>query len=315
MPASSPRVGVIAPSSPVGLVELDRGLARLRAAGFEAVEHPNARGRHFVTAGTDEQRAASLLDFAFDDSIDVIWCARGGYGAARVATILDDGKSRGVPPRKTLVGYSDVTFLHEYVRREWNWRTIHAPMVASMGTNPAELAAIDATVRGERPTLPYESPGLRWLANAPAADVAGELVGGNLSLWATLAGTPWQSSAAGKILFFEDVGERLYRLDRMVVQLEQAGMLRGARAIVLGDFRDCADESNTMLAPDGVATIPLRPTVSHDDGLMEIFGRVATKLGIPLAAGLPVGHGPNFWPLELGVAHALTPDGRLVRAG
>lgn len=314
MTSSRPRIGVISPSSPVGLVELDRGIARLRAAGFDVVEHPNARARHFVNAGTDDQRAMSLIDFAFDASIDVIWCARGGYGAARVANILEANKSRGVPPRKTLVGYSDVTFLHEYVRREWDWRTIHAPMVASTGTTkPEEWAAVDAMVRGEATTLPYASPCLRWLANPPKADLVGDVVGGNLAIWTSLAGTRWQPAPAGTILFLEDISEAFYRIDRMVVQLEQSGMLDGLAAIVLGDFADCADESTTMLAPDGQTRVPLRPTVSNDDGLLEMFGRVATKFGIPLAAGLPVGHGPNYWPLELGVSHRLTADGRLLR--
>lgn len=306
------RVGVVATSSPVGLGELDRGIARLRAAGFDVVEHPNVRARHYVLGGTDEQRAGSLLDFAFDDAIDVVWCARGGYGAARVATLLDADKSRGVPPRKTLVGYSDVTFLHEFVRQRWGWRTIHAPMLAGTSSE-AERAAAEAVVRGERPTLPYESPCLRWIGDAPSRDVEGELIGGNLSLWATLAGTPWQPAGRGKILFFEDIGEKLYRIDRMVVQLEQSGMLDGAAAIVLGDFTDCDDEAPTMLAPDGTTRIPMRPTWSLDDGLRETFGRVAQKLGVPLAIGLPVGHGPSYWPLELGVRHTLTRDGRLAR--
>jgi muramoyltetrapeptide carboxypeptidase len=308
------RIGVVATSSPLGKVELQGGVDRMKRAGFDVVVHPNVLGRHFVNAGTDEQRASSLVEYAYDDSIDAIWCARGGYGAARTAGLVDAmAKNRPQPKPKMLIGYSDVTFLHEYVRQTWGWQTLHAPMVAaSPGTSDEQWAAADAIVRGERPALGYEKNCLRWLGPAPAKDIAGDVIGGNLSLWVSLAGTPWQPQHRGKILFFEDIGEKLYRLDRMVVQLEQAGMIEGAAAIVLGDFTNCDDESPTMLGDDGVTRVPMRPTLTLQEGLLEIFGRVAKKFGIPLALGLPVGHGPSFWPLRLGAQHRLTVDGSLV---
>lgn len=317
----SPRIGIVACSSPVGQLELQIGLARLRQAGFDFVVHPSVLNRHFVNAGTDEARAQSLLDYAFDDSIDIIWCARGGYGAARVVNeLVVATKQRGVPKPKLLVGYSDVTFLHEYVRQAWSWRTLHAPMIAASKASPTadEWNAVDAFVRGQSLSKPYTLP-VTWTASPPTAPIVGDLIGGNLSLWVSLAGTPWQPNPRGKILFFEDVGEPLYRLDRMVVQLEQAGMLEGAAAIVLGDFTDCNDEANTMLDPsqslaniDWSKRVPLRPTLKLDDGLLEIFGRVAKRHNIPLATGLPVGHGPHFWPLMLGEPHWLTREGLIL---
>jgi muramoyltetrapeptide carboxypeptidase len=333
MPSS--RIGIVACSSPVGLLELELGLKRLREAGFEYVVHPNVTNRYFVNAGTDDERAQALLDYAFDDSIDVLWCARGGYGAARVVSLLHErcatlhasgGRifsstaTYDVPKPKLLVGYSDVTILHEYVRQAWDWKTLHAPMVAASKTPPTkeEWNAVDSLVRNELPAKPYTLP-VRWLTSPPSEPVVGDLIGGNLSLWASLAGTPWQPNPRGRILFFEDLGEPLYRLDRMVVQLEQANMLEGAAAIVLGDFADCNDEANTMLDPsqplekiDWTKRVPLRPTLTLDEGLLEIFGRVAKRFNIPLAAGLPVGHGPNFWPLMLGESHRLTRDALLM---
>lgn len=332
---SSPRIGVVACSSPVGLLELELGLKRLREAGFDVVVHPNTTKRHFVNAGTDDERAQALLDYAFDDSIDVIWCARGGYGAARVVSLLHERVAElhysgarifsstatyDVPRKKLLVGYSDVTVLHEFVRKTWNWRTLHAPMIAASKTPPTqdEWHAVDSFVRGEMPSTPYTLP-VRWLTSPPSENLAGDLIGGNLSLWVSLAGTPWQPDPRGKILFFEDIGEPLYRIDRMVVQLEQANMLEGAEAIVLGDFPDCNDESNTMLDPsqsvdqiDWTKRVPLRPTFTLEQGLLEIFGRVAKRFGIPVATGLPVGHGSNFWPLLLGASHHLNREGLLL---
>ncbi len=311
---SKPRIGVVACSSPVGLLELELGLKRLRDAGFDVVVHPNTTQRHFVNAGTDDERAAALLDYAYDDAIDLVYCARGGYGAARVVNkLVDAARQRGVPKPKMLAGYSDVTFLHEYVRQTWSWQTLHAPMICAGQTSPTreEWNAVDSLLRGQLPARPYTLP-VRWLSTPPNEAIPGELIGGNLSLWVSMAGTPWQPSPRGKILFFEDVGEPLYRLDRMVVQLEQANMLEGAAAIVLGDFTDCTDESPTMLepnqpldAPDWTKRVPMRPKLTLEAGLLEIFGRVAQRFGIPLAAGLPVGHGPNFWPLMLGAPHRL----------
>jgi muramoyltetrapeptide carboxypeptidase len=308
------RIGVVATSSPVGKHELQHGVDRLRTSGFDVVVHPHAIARHFVNAGTDEQRASSFVEYAYDDSIDAIWCARGGYGAARAITAIDAmTKGRPSPKPKMLIGYSDVTVLHEYVRQRWGWKTLHAPMVAaSPGTPDEQWAAADAIVRGERPATAYEKPCLRWHGPALAKDIAAPVIGGNLSLWVSLAGVPWQPQHRGKILFFEDIGEKIYRLDRMVVQLEQAGMIEGAAAIVLGDFTNCDDESPTVLGDDGVSRVPMRASVSLDDGLREIFGRVAEKFGIPLAIGLPVGHGPSYWPLRLGVEHRLTVAGALI---
>ena len=308
------RIGVIATSSPLGKLELQAGVDRMTRAGFDVVVHPNVLARHYVNAGTDEQRASSLVEYAYDDSIDAIWCARGGYGAARTVGVVDAmTKSRPPPKQKMLIGYSDVTFLHEYVRQRCGWQTLHAPMVvASPGTPDEQWAAAYAIVRGERPALGYEKSCLRWLGPAPAKDIAAEVIGGNLSLWVSLAGAPWQPQHRGNILFFEDISEKLYRLDRMVVQLEQAGMIEGAAAIVLGDFTNCDDESPTVFGDDGVSRVLTRPVLTLEEGLRETFGRVAKKFGIPLAVGLPVGHGPSYWPLRLGVEHRLTGDGALI---
>jgi muramoyltetrapeptide carboxypeptidase len=224
------------------------------------------------------------------------------------------------PREKLLVGYSDVTVLHEFVRNRWGWKTLHAVMPAS-DWNKVEPDALRATfdlVKRIRPALKYESTPLWWIEGPPPRDVTGELIGGNLSLVHTLAGTPYEYDPTGKILFLEDIGEKIYAIDRYVVQMEQAGMFDGLAAIVLGDFTDCRDEDNTMLNPDesarsagGPERVPLRPTFSLETGLSEIFGRIARERGIPLARGLPVGHGPNFWPLPLGARYTLTRHGLL----
>jgi muramoyltetrapeptide carboxypeptidase len=318
-------VGVVAPCSPVGQVELGFGVEVLREAGFEVKVHPQCSKQHFVCAGTDQERAEALFEYAHNPEIDVIWSARGGYGAGRLLPLLAEmSHSRGKPPKKLLVGYSDVTMLHELVRKHWGWATLHAPMPAAnlRALKPAEWQATVDLVNGRKTAIPWQQTRLQWLTDPPAGPLRAELIGGNLSLWASLAGTDFQPRCRGKIIFLEDLDEKPYRIDRMFTQIVQAGMMDGVAAVVLGDFTDCADENVTVLKqPEDESSrsrlrgdwssgqrTSLRRTYSLDEALEEIFGGVCRKMNIALAKGLPVGHGPNFSPLPLGARYELKPN-------
>jgi muramoyltetrapeptide carboxypeptidase len=310
------RVGIVAASSCVPQVEFQMGLQKLHDAGLQTVVHDQCHSQSFTFAGTDEERANAIWEMATDESIDIIWCARGGYGATRLLPLLDNlTHKHGRPRRKLLVGYSDVTVLHEFVRTRWNWSTLHATMpgVHDFIHTPSDQWAATLLAIGQQPmSEPWGDHRLEFLANSPAAPITAALVGGNLTLWAALAGTPWQPSAQNKILFFEDIGEPWYRIDRMITQLHQAGAFSGAKAIVLGDFKDCNDEHNSCLKDkESLERIPLRRVYSQREAMQETFGGLAQKLQIPIALGLPVGHGPNFWPLPLGAIYQLSPDGRI----
>jgi muramoyltetrapeptide carboxypeptidase LdcA involved in peptidoglycan recycling len=262
-----------------------------------------------------------------DPEIDIVWCARGGYGATRLLPMLDQmAKGRGKPAKKLLIGYSDVTVLHEYVRREWGWSTLHAVMPAATKFRTLkEWENILKLVRGEKVEYPASETAVKFLANAPKATIRAELVGGNFCLWECLVGTKHPpASGRGRILFFEDIGEPFYRLDRMMTRLAQSGVLDGAAAIILGDFTDCNDEKNQCLKPvqgearakaladpTNAEKVPLRKVYEQAEAFEYIFGDVCRKIGIPLGMGLPVGHGPNFYPLPLGANYELSVDGRL----
>jgi muramoyltetrapeptide carboxypeptidase len=322
------RVGIVAPASVVGQVELGLGIEHLTAAGFDVVRHPQCARQHFTFAGTDEERAAAIWEVANDPSIDVLWSARGGYGAVRLLPMLEAlTKERGAPAKKLLAGYSDITVLHEFVRKHWDWSTLHAAMPASdlSVIKPDEWRATVELVKRKHAPLPYEASCLKFMNDAPVKPQAAEVVGGNLSLWASLVGTPWQPDARRKFLFLEDLGEPYYRIDRMFTQVVQSGGLDGAAGLILGDFTDCKDESNTALrAPENedererirrdrksASRIPLRKVYDEQEAFDNIFGAVGKRLGVPVAYGLPVGHGPNFAPLPLGAKYQLTPDGGL----
>jgi muramoyltetrapeptide carboxypeptidase len=307
---SSLRVAVVAASSAVPRVELEAGVGRLRVEGFDVRVDPRCFAGHFTYAGTDEDRAASFWEAATNPDVDVVWMARGGYGAGRLLPLLDDLTARhGKPPRKLLVGYSDVTVLHEYARTRWGWATLHAPMPAAPDFGQYDKVhwrALVDLVHGRHPHRAWGERPLTWLNPPPGPSVEAEIIGGNLALWSSVAGTPYApTSGQGRIVFFEDVGERFYRLDRMLTQIRQGGLLDGAAAVLLGDFTDCNDDPIKLVRGPGDTQLPLRPQLRWDDALREIFG----SLPVPVATGLPVGHGPNFAPLPLGAQYRAWADG------
>ncbi len=309
-------VGIIAASSPVPQVEFARGLERLRKSGFIPIVHEQVPKQHFIFAGSDEERAGALYSYAKDPRFYVLWAARGGYGAQRLLPLLDNlTRQHGVPPKKLLVGYSDVTVLHEYARSRWGWSTLHAAMPAESQFKQIDSEAYHSIVdyiRGKAAIPPWVRIPLTWLTNPPAKTLTANIIGGNLSLWSSLAGTPYAQSGHDKIIFLEDVGEPFYRIDRMMIQLEQAGAFDGVAAIILGDFTDCRDEKNTCLeSEDSDARRPLRQTFAQEQAFEEIFAKLGQRIGVPIAQGLAVGHGPHFAPLPLGATYELSPAGAL----
>jgi muramoyltetrapeptide carboxypeptidase len=305
-----PTVAVVAASSVVPRVDLEAGVERLRAEGLTVRVDPRCLATHFTYAGADQDRAVSFWDAATDPAVDIIWMARGGYGAGRLLPILADLTARhGNPPKKLLVGYSDVTVLHEFVRTRWNWSTLHAPMPAAPNFGQYDKAhwrALVDLVQGRHPHRAWGERPLTWLNPPRDKSVEAEIVGGNLALWSSVVGTPFAPTPGkGRMLFFEDVGERFYRLDRMLTQIRHAGLLDNAAAVLLGDFTDCDDDPPKLTrAPDGTQA-PLRPQLHWPDALAEIFA----TLPVPVATGLPVGHGPNFAPLPLGATYRAWADG------
>jgi muramoyltetrapeptide carboxypeptidase len=305
----------------VGQIELSAGVEHLRKLGLDVKVHPQTAKQHFIFAAIDQERAEAFYEYATDPSIDVIWSAGGGYGATRILSILEEmAEERGRPPSKLLVGYSDITALHELVRSRWNWASLHCPMPSAgnfCNLNEQHQAAAVAYVNRRKPADPWAGKPMQFMVNPPKEPIHGVLVGGNLSVLVVLMGTSYSPiNVPGRILFLEDVDEAPYRIDRMATQLFSAGALQNLSAIVLGDFTDCKDSPSMVLAEPRVADQPakrkpIRETIELNDALRHTFGDIGEKLGIPVAIGLPVGHGPNFAPLPLGAEYQLSPQGEL----
>lgn len=333
------KIGILAPSSKTPPVELQLGLEKLHAEGLSAELHPQCHQGHLFFAGTDPERAQAFFDWAQRPDLSVLWCARGGYGALRLLPLLDAmTRKRGVPRQKLLVGYSDATILMEYVRKKWKWATLHAPMPSMRQFSllpQADWDAMKAWTQGSVPLkAPWSGTRLEFWSKPPRTPLMGNLVGGNLTVLTGLVGTPYASRFQGKWLFLEDIDESLYRIDRMIQQLLLSGSLKGVKAILLGNFLNCEDhppqgliankKNKQILSqpqseaffkllshPPSVELTPVRKKLSQKEGLKAIFGELGDRLGIPIAFGLPVGHGPQVSPLPLGAEYELSPKGLL----
>lgn len=271
------RIAVVAPCGPSPAELIRAGVARV-APRYEVSLDERALLAEGFLAGKDEIRAASLIDALRDREVRAIWCTRGGYGATRLLERFGDaieGALRENP--KPIVGFSDVTGLHALWSKV-GVRSIHGPMIARLGApdavGDAELLAVFEAIEGRTPSMRAAEV---W---APGA-FEGRATGGNLAVLAALVGTPHAPRWEGAVVFLEDVGERPYRVDRLLTQLRAAGAAAGAAGFVLGDFTDCGP------GPDGRTV---------EDVLREGLG----PLGVPVVAGAPFGHGPRCAPFELG---------------
>lgn len=314
-------IGIVAPSAKVPAVEFSLGVERLKEEGFQVFIHPQCRKSHLFFAGRDEERAKAFFDFAWDPRFSILWCARGGSGAIRILPLLDQWtRQRGAPPKKLLVGYSDATALLEFVQARWGWSALHAPMPGARSfwnLSLLERQTLFEWVRGKVTSMPWGKKKLKFVGPPPKKEIRGQLLGGNLTVWASLLGTPYaprNGKGARKILFFEDVSESLYRLDRTLIQLKLSGGFDGVQAIVLGSFEGCYDFPPQVLAkpPVGVERnriisnprseemAPLRKKMNSERMIPQIFAEIAASSGVPVAYGLPVGHGPDRVSLPFG---------------
>jgi muramoyltetrapeptide carboxypeptidase len=293
-PALAPgaRVALVAPAGPLrGPDELITAIAQAESLGWDAVPALHVQRRDGYLAGSDAERLTDLNAALQDDRIDGIWCVRGGYGAMRLLRDVDYDAMRRRP--KPLIGYSDITALHAAFGVRSKVITLHGPTARSVLSPVSRDSLVRASV-AQRDSCGV-APGARTLREGRAE---GRLVGGNLSLLAALAGTPYAPDYDGAILVVEDVGEPVYRIDRMLRQLELGGALANLAGIAFGHFTEVRDGDD-----------------SHARGLDVVLGEVADATGIPTIAGIPLGHIADQWTIPLGARAELDADRCELRVG
>jgi muramoyltetrapeptide carboxypeptidase len=292
------RISLIAPAGP--LLERDdltRAEELCRALGYEPIVGRNAYNRHGYCAGTDEERLADLNGALQDSSIDAIWCIRGGYGSLRLLDQVDYSALARRP--KALIGFSDVTALLNAVTRLTGVVTFHGPVaragMPSFSRTHFDRVLTSAAPAGRLGRIPQPTdllvPQANRIVTLTGGVAEGPLVGGNLTLLQCLIGTPYFPELAGTILFLEDVGEDLYRIDRMLAHLRLIGALRRLAGVVVGRFTEMKRSGG-----DGAL------------GFDEVLGGYFRPLGIPVAYGFPIGHIEAQWTLPLGIRARLDAD-------
>jgi muramoyltetrapeptide carboxypeptidase len=271
-------IAIVAPAGPVlgeaAQEGLRAGIAALEGEGFATTHRQDLFAQKGFLAGDDARRASEFMEYIETPEVGAIVCARGGYGSARILSLLDAEKVGAAA--KPLVGFSDITTLLLWQQRCAGLVGIHGPML--VGATDAQVLETLGWLRGEieLPAVLQGTPGRSGVAQ-------GRLTGGTLSVVAASLGTPWEVDTQGAILCIEEVNEQPYKLDRYLQQLKAAGKFAGLAGVALGQFTDCCD--------------PSYPAPGADEVLREVF----EEFDIPLVSELPVGHAEANRPWPMGV--------------
>jgi muramoyltetrapeptide carboxypeptidase len=285
------RVALIAPAGP--LLERDdlaRAEALCRELGWTPRLGAHAGRHHGYFAGTDDERLADLNAALSDPEVDAVWCIRGGFGVTRYLDRVDFDAFARRP--KAVIGFSDVTALILALYARTAVVTFHGPMARqAMGPfnrDHFERALAAPAPAGRLGRLPQPDGVLlahqNRIVTLTGGVAEGPLVGGNLTLLQALVGTPWLPSLDGAILFLEDVGEEVYRIDRMLAHLRLAGVLGRVAGVLVGRFTEMERRG-----ADGAM------------GFDQVLAAHLEPLRVPVAYGFPVGHVDEQWTLPIGV--------------
>jgi muramoyltetrapeptide carboxypeptidase len=275
-------IGVAAISGPTSPERLDRGIAKLRALGYGVREASNLRRTEGLFAGSDRDRAAGYRELLADPEVDAVFFARGGYGATRVIERLDP--SEIAKSRKPHLGGSDLTALFAVLRRI-PMAAFYGPMVA---VEIASENGLDWREVLEGATPAEHRFGPKDVIRPGVAE--GALAGGCLSLLASLCGTPEAVFAPDGLLFWEDIGEEMYRIDRLLTQLERSGTFDRIQGMVIG-------------------SVVSRDRAETPERVREYLRDRFRTAPFPVAMGLPAGHLPRPRTLPLHVRASLRLDG------
>ena len=282
-------VAVVAPAGPFDRPSFETGLAVI-SGRYSPRYDESILSRHRYLAGDDERRFNELASALADPDVKAVFCARGGYGAMRLLPMLAAwGREHGAAAAaKPLIGFSDLTAIHLWLQSN-GLASIHAPVLTQLGRLPAENPRrLFALLESSAPASPLEGTD-----TYVEGTVEGPLLGGNLSVFTRLLGTPFMPPLDGAVLLLEDLSEQPYRLDRMWTHLELAGVFRQIRGIMLGQFLGCEPRDGGYTAA-------------------EVLRELAVATGLPCAAGFPIGHGDVNEAVGLGVKVRLDAGARRV---
>lgn len=275
-------ITIVCPSGYLPEEKAVQAASVLTAWGYKVNPGATTRTEDHYFAGTDEERLRDLQQALDDPGTDAILMGRGGYGLSRIIDRLNFRKFRKHP--KWIIGFSDITILHAHIFRQYKIATMHAPMCSAFATENVDqpyMKVYRNLLRGK--PVRYKFSGHTQNVSGLAEGI---VVGGNLCMLAHLTGSESALDTKGKILFIEDIGEHLYKIDRMLYTLKRSGQLAGLKGLICGDFSDIEDTT--------------RP---FGKNLYEIITAHVANLDIPVAFEVPCGHEKINYPLILGATY------------
>jgi len=277
-------IGIVAPAGYMPFEKMETCVNTLQDWGYTVklgdTTHSNS-SNYF--SGTDDERLADIQQMLDDRNVKAILFARGGYGVSRIIDRINFKRFKRSP--KWLIGYSDITVLHSHVFSRYGIATMHAPMAAAFNDGENEyILSLKNAISGAK--ADYHSAAHEFNRSG---EVTGRLVGGNLTLLAHAVGTPSDLNTKRKILFIEDIGEYLYNIDRMFLQLKRSGKLNKIAALVVGGFSDNKDTER-----------PYGKTVE------EIIYDQIKEYKFPVCFNFPVSHEKENYALKIGVEYRLS---------
>lgn len=278
-------IGITCPSGYVPVERVRFAAEVLKLWGFDVVIGKTVGNEHHYFSGTDEQRATDLQQMLDNPDIKAILMGRGGYGLSRIIDRLDWTKFRMNP--KWICGFSDITVLHSHIHSTLDIATLHSPMGGAFTpdtANAGHIKRIFACLIGESQHYHTAEHPLNIPGNGE-----GVLVGGNLAILAHLVGSVSDIDTTGKILFIEDIGEHLYKIDRMMLTLKRAGKLDNLKGLIVGGLTEMEDTER-----------PFGKTAE------EIIYENVAEYNYPVCFNFPAGHIEDNHTLALGMMYKLT---------
>jgi muramoyltetrapeptide carboxypeptidase len=292
------KVALITPASSVKPEKMEIAIQNLKHLGLVPVYNDNALKKNGYLAGTDDERVADIHKYFSDKNIKAIWCIRGGYGCTRILHKLDYDLIK--KNAKTLIGYSDVTALLNAIYKKTGLQGIHGVVASSSLFSPYTLQHTQKLLFQGKGTYDYpcvkQADREHDIYTISSGVGEGKIVGGNLSLMIAMIGTSYAPSYKDKIVIIEEVGEKPYRVDRMLTQLIHGTDIKKAKAIIFGVFNDCEAK------PDE-ASFTLKETIIN----------AIKPLKIPSIYGFPFGHVTDITPITIGANGTFDADEQTLR--
>ncbi|RYZ21959.1 MAG: LD-carboxypeptidase [Chitinophagaceae bacterium] len=284
-------IGITSPAGTIKEEELKPALLQLEAWGFRVRIGSSIGKKDFTLGGTDDERCTDLQQMLDDPELGAILCARGGYGSVRIVDRLNWTRFRRKP--KWVIGFSDITVLHSHIHQQCGVASIHSKMCNSFPDDWEKAEPIQReTILSIRDALTGQPVRIQAQPHPQnrAGSADGQLVGGNLKMLETLAGTPSDIDTKGKILFVEDTGEYAYSIDRAFENLRRSGKLEKLAGLIVGGFK---------LKPDD-------PGEEFGRTVADIVREKTAGKTYPLCFDFPVGHQRANFALRCGQRHRLT---------